>query len=80
MKYVVEKSQATRCTYVPSFVKVSWGVQNVLGDNHSRTTAYTHRQQDDLTSLILYIEYKENRPKVDLKEIACNDAERTWLS
>jgi hypothetical protein len=49
MKYAVDLGSAAM-TYIPSFVKISSGSLKLMGDTHT----YTHRQQDDLISLLSF--------------------------
>jgi hypothetical protein len=45
--------------YIPSFIKIASGIQKLLGGIHMQTR--THREQGDLTSLILFFQNKESR-------------------
>jgi hypothetical protein len=54
MKYAVEMGSGGM-TYVPSFINIDSGLQNLLGWN-----TQIYRQQDDLLSLFLFLQNKES--------------------
>jgi hypothetical protein len=57
MKYAVEMgSGAAICT--PSFIKTGSGIRKLIGGDPQ-----THRQHDDIISLLLFFQNKESRLK-----------------
>jgi hypothetical protein len=59
MKYAVEMGSGARI-YIPGFIKNGSGIQKLIGG--------IHRQQGDLTSLLLYFQNKESRLKTTIEE------------
>jgi hypothetical protein len=49
MNYAVEMGSGA-VIYIPNFIKISLGIQMLLGGIHIQT----HREQGDLTSLLLF--------------------------
>jgi hypothetical protein len=58
MKYAVEMGSGTM-VYIPSFIKSRSGIQKLI-----RGDTQTHRQQGDLISLLLFLQNKESRLKM----------------
>jgi hypothetical protein len=64
--------------YVPSFIKIGSGIQNLTGgciDTNTHTD--THRQQGDLISRLLSFQNKERGLKMNLREIGWDNMD--WI-
>jgi hypothetical protein len=56
MIYAVEMGSGA-IIYIPSFIKIGWGIQKLLERDHIQT----HRQHGDLTSILSFFQNKESR-------------------
>jgi hypothetical protein len=68
LNYAVEMGSGA-VIYVPSFIKIGSGVQELIRGIHR----HTHGQQGDLISLLLFFQNKESRLKINswCRDIAC---------
>jgi hypothetical protein len=57
MKYVVEMGSGAMMSNIPSFIKISSGIQKLIGGGGD---SQTHRQHADLLSLLLFFKNKES--------------------
>jgi hypothetical protein len=57
MNYAVEMGSGGML-FVPSFIKIGSGVQKLIWEG------YAHRQEGDLISLLLFLQYMEGRLKM----------------
>jgi hypothetical protein len=60
MKYAVEMGSGGMI-YIPRFIKFGSDIQKLI------RWGYTHRQQDDVISVLLFFQNKESRLKVKIR-------------
>jgi hypothetical protein len=58
MKYAVEMGSVAMI-YIPSFIKISSGIQKLIGGIYRRTDTQIHRPQGDLISLLYFFKIRK---------------------
>jgi hypothetical protein len=61
MNYALEMGSGV-IIYIPGFIKISSGIQKLIGETHADTQ--THREEGELISLFLVFQNKESRRKM----------------